>query len=184
MMFRALLTTLALAAPMAATAQAQSFTERWDGRKVARGDALMRTTMLDAHNRARSAYGSMPLLWNDTLASDALTYARKLAAERRFAHDPQRGVRVRQGENLWMGTRGAFSYAAMAASWIDERKDFRPGRFPDVSRTGNWSVVGHYTQIVWPGTTSVGCGVASNSTDDYLVCRYAPAGNVLGVVMR
>ncbi len=183
-MFRALLTALALLTPIAAMAEVQSFTERWDGRKVARGDALMRTTILDAHNKARKAYGSLPLYWDAALASAASAYASKLARENRFAHDPQKGVRVRQGENLWMGTRGAFSYAVMAASWIDERKDFKPGRFPDVSRTGDWSVVGHYTQVVWPGTTSVGCAIASNATDDYLVCRYAPAGNVVGVVMR
>lgn len=183
-MFRALLTVSMLAAPLAAAAQPQSLTQQWDGRRAARSDALMRATVLGAQNRARAAYGSVPLLWNNALAADALAYARTLARENRFAHDPQRGAKVRQGENLWMGTRGAFDYATMAAGWVDERKDFKPGRFPDISRTGNWSVVGHYTQIIWPGTTSVGCAVAGNASDDYLVCRYLPAGNVVGVVMR
>jgi hypothetical protein len=184
MIVRALLTGLVILTPMAAAAQVQSFRESWDGRGAARGDARMQAAMLGAHNRARAAYGSAPLLWNDALATSALNYARILARENRFAHDPQCGAKVRQGENLWMGTRGAFDYAAMAANWIDERKDFKPGRFPDVSRTGNWGVVGHYTQIVWPGTTSVGCAVASNNSDDYLVCRYLPAGNVVGVAMH
>ena len=139
---------------------------------------------MDAHNRERRLYGSTPLVWNEALAENALAYARQLARERRFAHDLQRGAKVRQGENLWMGTREAFPYSQMVGSWIDERKDFRPGRFPDVSRTGNWTVVGHYTQAVWPTTTSIGCGVASNADDDFLVCRYLPAGNVFGVVMR
>ena len=183
-MFRALLTVSMLAAPLAVTAQPQSFTQTWDGRKAVRSDAVMRATVLAAQNRARAAYGSTPLLWNDALAADALAYARTLARENRFGHDPQRGAKVRQGENLWMGTRGAFDYATMAAGWVDERKDFKPGRFPDVSRTGNWGVVGHYTQIVWPGTTSVGCAVASSAADDFLVCRYLPAGNVMGPVMR
>lgn len=184
MIVRALLTGLVALTPMAAAAQVQSFRESWDGRSAVRGDARMRETMLGAHNRARAAYRAAPLQWNDTLAASALAYARILARENRFGHDPQRGAKVRQGENLWMGTRDAFDYAVMAASWIDERKNYKSGRFPDVSRTGNWGVVGHYTQIVWPGTTSVGCALASNDSDDYLVCRYLPAGNVMGVVMR
>jgi Cysteine-rich secretory protein family len=183
-MIRALLTSLALLTPLAAHAQAQGYTEVWDGKAAARGDAAMKAAMMTAHNRAREAFGSAPLVWNDALAASALTYARVLAKESRFGHDPQKGAKVRQGENLWMGTRGAFDYATMAANWIDERKDFKPGRFPDVSRTGNWSVVGHYTQIVWPATTSFGCGLASNAEDDFLVCRYLPAGNMFGIELR
>ncbi len=169
---------------MAAAAQIQSYRELWDGRPAARGESLMRTAMTQAHNRARAAYGSAPLVWDDALAASARNYAGVLARENRFAHDPQREAAVREGENLWMGTRGAFDYATMASSWIGELKDFRPGRFPDISRAGNWKMVGHYTQIVWPTTTSFGCAVVSNATDDYLVCRYLPAGNVFGIVMR
>lgn len=184
MFVRALLTASLLATPIAVSAQAQSFTGEWDGRPAARSEALLRTAMLDVHNRARAAFGSVPLVWSEPLAQHALAFARTLARENRFAHDPQRGVKVRQGENLWMGTRGAFDYRAMADSWIDERKDYRPGKFPDISRTGNWTVVGHYTQAVWPGTTSVGCAVASTADDDFLVCRYLAAGNVMGVELR
>ena len=50
--------------------------------------------------------------------------------------------------------------------------------------SGDWSAVGHYTQIVWPTTRRVGCATASNRANDYLVCRYWPAGNVVGTVMR
>jgi hypothetical protein len=57
---------------------------------------------------------------------------------------------------------------------------FQRGVFPAVSRTGNWEDVGHYTQIVWPTTTRVGCAIASTSRTDYLVCRYSPAGNIDG----
>ncbi|UVO54042.1 CAP domain-containing protein [Sphingomonas sp. SUN039] len=184
MMIRALLTSLALLTPLAVSAQVQSYTQEWDGKAAPRSDAAMRAAMLVSHNRARAAFGSMPLVWNDALAANALAYARVLARENRFGHDPQKGAKVRQGENLWVGTRGAFDYAAMAASWVDERKDFKPGRFPDVSRTGNWGVVGHYTQIVWPASASVGCGLASNADDDFLVCRYLSAGNVYGSDLR
>jgi hypothetical protein len=34
--------------------------------------------------------------------------------------------------------------------------------------------------MVWPTTTRVGCAVASNAANDFLVCRYSPAGNIDG----
>ena len=52
------------------------------------------------------------------------------------------------------------------------------------SRTGNVSHVGHYTQIVWPTSRRVGCATASNRSKDVLVCRYLPAGNVVGTILR
>ena len=79
-----------------------------------------------------------------------------------------------------MGTRGAFSLEHMMGNWASEKSMFRPGIFPNVSTTGNWSDVGHYVQIVWPGTRRVGCGIRSSARDDYLVCRYAEPGNVIG----
>jgi Cysteine-rich secretory protein family len=144
----------------------------------------MRSAMIAAHNQARSEYGVAPLVWDEGLARDARTYARFLARTAKFEHDPQRGRRSRQGENLWMGTRTAYSYAQMIGHLVGERRFYQPGRFPDVSRTGEWSHVAHYTQIIWPTSQQVGCATASNRSDDYLVCRYFPAGNIVGVTMR
>jgi hypothetical protein len=79
-----------------------------------------------------------------------------------------------------MGTRGAFSYESMVGGWSSEARYFMPGQFPAVSRSGNWADVGHYTQMIWPTTTHVGCALASNARSDYLVCRYSPAGNIDG----
>lgn len=140
--------------------------------------------MMVAHNRARRDYGVGPLVWDDVLARDARAYAVQLARRNRFEHDPQSGRKVKQGENLWTGTRTAYRYDEMIGALVDERRFFMPGRFPAVSRTGDWSQVGHYTQIVWPTTRQVGCATASNRASDYLVCRYWPAGNVVGVTMR
>jgi len=79
-----------------------------------------------------------------------------------------------------MGTRGAFSPEQMVAGWLSERNDFRPGVFPAVSRSGNWFKVGHYSQILWPTTTRVGCAIQSSRAWDFLVCRYSPPGNIDG----
>ena len=183
-MRRVALTALGLLIPAALAASPQRATIPWaDPRPQARGEALLRSTMIAAHNQARRQYGVGPLVWDEVLARDAAAYARVLARTGRFEHAPQRR-RPPQGENLFMGTRGAYSYADMIGLLIDERRYFRPGRFPAVSRTGDWSAVAHYTQIVWPSSQRVGCATASNRSNDYLVCRYLPAGNIVGTVLR
>ena len=180
---RALFTALALIMPAAVLAVPQSATHAWGGRAAERGQALFRTTMIAAHNDARRRYGVAPLTWDVGLARDAAAYAASLSRTNRFEHDRQARLPP-QGENLWTGTRTAYSYGAMIGALVDERRFFRPGRFPAVSRTGNWSDVGHYTQIVWPTSQRVGCATASNRTHDYLVCRYLPAGNIMGTILR
>lgn len=140
--------------------------------------------MIAVHNEARRQYGVPPLAWDETLARDAATYAQVLARTGRFVHASVPLRRAGQGENLFMGTRPAYSYPAMVRLWVEERRQFRPGRFPNVSRSGNWSAVAHYTQIVWPWTTRLGCALASNRSNDFLVCRYSPPGNVVGTMLR
>ena len=65
-------------------------------------------------------------------------------------------------------------------NWIAEKAYYRNGQFPNVSRTGNWADVAHYTQVVWRGTTHVGCAIYPTRNWDYLICRYSPPGNVGG----
>lgn len=145
-----------------------------------RGEALLRRVMVRAHNEAREDVDVPPLQWDEGLAAQALTYARELARTRRFQHSDKAFRPTPQGENLWMGTRGAFTYAEMAATWEKERRYYRHRPVPNFSTTGDWRDVGHYTQMVWRETTALGCALASNPWDDYLVCRYTPPGNVYG----
>jgi Cysteine-rich secretory protein family len=135
--------------------------------------------VLAAHNAARAQAGVTPLAWDPALGNSAAAYARQLAITNIFQHSDRRARRG-VGENLWMGTRGAFGIERMVSDWASERRMFRAGVFPAVARTGNWSDVGHYSQIIWPTTTRVGCALASNARADYLVCHYAPAGNIDG----
>ena len=123
------------------------------------------------------------MVWNEWLATEARGYALKMAQSGVFRHDPTPGRRAKMGENLWRGTRGAFSYDIMLGQMIDERQQFRSGVFPNVSTTGQWEQVAHYTQMVWPSTTEVGCAMVSNADTDYFVCRYAPTGNMDGVAL-
>ena len=132
--------------------------------------------LLAAHNRERARVGAPALQWDPQLAASAASYGPALARIGRLQHSPK-GSRPGQRENLWMGTRGAFSPEQMVGSWVAERAYFRPGVFPNVSRTGNWMDVSHYTQLIWPTTTRVGCAIHTQGGWDYLICRYSPPGN-------
>jgi hypothetical protein len=138
--------------------------------------------VLAAHNAERARMGMPPLAWDPQLGTAAAVYARQMAFTGLFKHS-DRQARRGIGENLWMGSRGAFSVEAMVGGWSSEKRYFTRGVFPNNSNTGNWADVGHYTQMIWPTTQRVGCAVASTPRIDYLVCRYSPAGNIDGRVL-
>ena len=67
-------------------------------------------------------------------------------------------------------------------SWYDEVEHWNFG-----SSRSNGGVTGHFTQIVWRSSVEVGCAVNSNCNNMFggmgnsaVVCRYAPAGNMMG----
>jgi len=82
------------------------------------------------------------------------------------------------GENLAAGTGGGFGPGQAVKSWTDESKDFDPGN-PQPS---------HFTQVVWKGTTQLGCAVAqcdgifnaSFGKAAFHVCEYSAQGNIIG----
>jgi hypothetical protein len=136
--------------------------------------------LLAAHNRERGAQGIAPLAWDPALAAEAARWGAELAASGAFEHEPDDGEEDPQGENLWAGTKGAYAPEEMVEGWIEEKRHFRPGRFPDNSATGDFADVGHYTQLMWRDTDRVGCALAAGAEEEVLVCRYRTAGNVVG----
>jgi hypothetical protein len=136
--------------------------------------------LLAAHNRERTGAGIPALAWDPVLAAEAASWGRQLAASGEFEHAPDRGGEDPQGENLWAGTPGAYAPEEMVDGWIEEKKHFRPGRFPDNSATGDFADVGHYTQLMWRESDRVGCALAAGKDEEVLVCRYRTAGNVVG----
>lgn len=135
--------------------------------------------VLAVHNRERALVGALPLSWDPELAAAAAGYGPTLSRLGKLVHS-EYSTRRGQGENLFMGSRGAYSLDDMTADWVAEKKLYRSGVFPKVSRTGHFEDVGHYTQMVWRTTTRVGCAIHSDSRWDFLICRYSPPGNVLG----
>ena len=127
-------------------------------------------SLLAAHNRDRAAHCAPPLAWSEDLARSAQAWADGLRARGCvFEHS-----RTRYGENLAGGTSGVLDGEAVAAMWYDEgqRYDYRRGGFS--------MQTGHFTQLVWTETTSVGCGVTTCRGMDLWVCQYDPPGNVEG----
>lgn len=149
--------------------------------EAARGADLLRVVMIDAHNGERSALALPPLEWDDALAADAARYADDMARSGLFRHSARGTRTIPSGENLWMGPRRLYGYDVMVGSFLDEKRLTRiEGKLPDLSRTGRWQDVGHYTQMIWRGTRKVGCALGDGPQNEYLVCRYFPAGNAFG----
>ncbi|HEX3422565.1 MAG TPA: CAP domain-containing protein [Sphingomicrobium sp.] len=139
----------------------------------ATGDLAAR--LLEAHNHERALVGAPPLEWDSKLAADAASYGPVLATLRHLVHSPRDG-RHGERENLAMAWHGTLSPEQLVDLWSREKRLLEPGLFPDVSSTGNWEDVAHYTQMVWPTTTHVGCAIFAADWD-YLICRYSPPGN-------
>ncbi len=136
--------------------------------------------LLAAQNAERAKLGVPALKWDAGLAADARQWADQLAATGRFEHSADQPGKEPQGENLWAGTPRAFSPEAMVGLWAAEKRDYKPGVFPNNSRSGDVEQVGHYTQLIWRATGQVGCATAIGKKEEVLVCRYSEAGNVYG----
>jgi len=133
-------------------------------------------TLLEAHNKYRAEAGVPPMVWSSALTAIAQRWADHLA---KFSHALEHSGMLDLGENVAMSASGKKSAAALVQLFASEKRQFSGGTFPDVSRTGDWHAVAHYTQMVWRNTTEVGCGAAKGGGNDYLVCEYAPEGNIL-----
>ena len=84
----------------------------------------------------------------------------------------------------WVGQNICFAsydqtFTECINDWASEREKWQYGVGPSPAD----SVVGHYTQIIWANTTSIGCAKAQcgGSWSYVLVCNYGPGGNVKGV---
>ena len=129
--------------------------------------------ILAAHNAYRTSLGLTPLRWSDQLESKAQDWADHLAEIGQLVHNGY-------GQNLAMAEAGTQSLTQLVDLWGSEQAYFTNGNFPDISTTGNWEDVGHYSQMVWRATAEVGCGFAEANGNDVLVCDYNPPGNVMG----
>lgn len=126
------------------------------------GDAL-----LAAHNRFRAAHCTPPLSWSDELARVAQGWADTLRDRGcAFEHN-----RTGYGENLAAGSTGYIDADAAVTMW------YREVDLYDFARPGFAMDTGHFTQVIWRGSTHVGCGRSECDGMTTWVCNYDPPGN-------
>ena len=133
----------------------------------ARAAASPAAAWVDAHNRYRAKHCAAALSWSAKLAAVAQRWANSLR-DRGCAFGHSGGS---YGENLAAGTSGTLDAESVVKMWYDEVAQYR---FPD----GGFSMkTGHFTQVVWRGTSQLGCARARCSGIDVWVCQYDPPGN-------
>jgi uncharacterized protein YkwD len=140
------------------------------------GDSFI-DTCLRLHNAERTPLGIPALKWSEDLAESALDWAKTSAKRNKMSHSDGR---VHIGENVAYTGSKPNSLERLIGMWTDEKENYVHKPYPDCTRTGDTGDVGHYTQIIWKDTTEVGCGVATGSGRDYIVCQYKTSGNRRG----
>jgi uncharacterized protein YkwD len=126
--------------------------------------------LLDAHNQLRARHCAPPLRWSATLARTAQAWADRLA--RRGCPLEHSGGAL--GENLASATPGALDHGGVVRLWYSEIARYR------FARGGFSASTGHFTQLVWRGSSELGCGSSRCAELELWVCNYDPPGNVLG----
>ena len=154
------------------------------GLTPADGDAYI-NAILFHHNQARANHDADPLVWNATVADTAAITANTCE----FSHYIPEGAG--QGQNLFTTSGPVFNVTGgITEGWYKGEFQamlpyFGAPSLDDVV----FHEVGHLTQVLWKGTTSVGCfsldcgarmtiGGQPSNLNKYTVCNYYPAGNI------
>jgi uncharacterized protein YkwD len=134
---------------------------------------------LDFHNKVRKEVGSSTLEWSAELAAYAQEWADNLAKKDcKMEHRPNEGKWKRiYGENIFWGSGAEYNLVDACKSWYSEIKDYKHEKL----NSTNWYAAGHYTQMVWRNTKSVGIAMAQCSSGAVIiVANYNPPGNYMG----
>ncbi|KFK40371.1 hypothetical protein AALP_AA3G364900 [Arabis alpina] len=128
---------------------------------------------LEVHNKARALVGVGPMVWNETLATYAQSYADERAGDCAMMHSSGPF-----GENLAAGW-GTMSGPVATEYWMTEKENYD---YDTNTCGGADGVCGHYTQIVWRDSVRLGCGSVRCNNDEYIwvICSYDPPGNYIG----
>lgn len=147
----------------------------------------LNTVALASHNSYRTRHKSPAMSLNNSVKATAQSWANTIATTGNFAHSSSTR-RNGAGENLYAyyttGTSIKADVLAKSAvdSWYNEVSKY------NYSSPGFSMATGHFTQVVWKGSTALGCGAAQGTKTInnvkynafYVVCQYSPAGNIQG----
>ena len=131
-------------------------------------------TLLNRINKYRASHQAGPESWDAGLASQAQQWVDYLAATGKFEHGGHNGA----GQNLYgaSGDQDA-TKACIAATdlWYSEVKNYDWNN-PVFSQN-----TGHFTQVVWKGSTRVGYAMAKRPSGGYVIsAHYVVPGNLTG----
>lgn len=132
---------------------------------------------LGAHNALRAQHGAPPLEWDETCAQSAQRAAQECMDQGQMHHN---NIDDGQGQNLFMSSKGGQANEdggkVATTAWYSEIKDY------DFNDPGFGGSTGHFTQLVWKGTTKVGMCKVRGDQDGmdtvYIAANYAPSGNI------
>ncbi|KAI4716122.1 PR-1-like protein [Aureobasidium sp. EXF-10727] len=142
--------------------------------------------VLVSHNVHRANHSASDLIWDNALASTAA----KIASTCVYAHNTTTDGGG-YGQNIAAGLTADNITAIITELFYNSEVGYFKNLYgqaqPDMTNFGNW---GHFSQIVWKGTSKVGCATqycpkglanAGPYTPPYFtVCNYGPPGNYLG----
>ncbi|EGF81884.1 hypothetical protein BATDEDRAFT_31495 [Batrachochytrium dendrobatidis JAM81] len=136
------------------------------------GIGAVEKSCLDAHNYYRAMVGVPPLSWSTTLQNIAQRYAQELMG------NPLKHSSLRTyGENLDRMTGATLTCEHAMETFFNEYQHYSGER---IFVNAQFEKYGHYTQLIWPSTNSVGCGMANDGHEWNFVCEYYPPGNYVG----
>jgi uncharacterized protein YkwD len=125
--------------------------------------------VLATHNEKRRLHMDTPdLLWDDTIALSAQSYADDYSCNGTLVHSHN----PIYGENLALG----FNTTAAVTAWYDEISLY------DYNSPGFSTQTGHFTQVIWKSSTKIGCGWKDCGSyyGQYSICQYWTPGNWAG----
>lgn len=129
-----------------------------------------RKQALKEMNDYRKKHQAPPLKLDDKLNSYAQQWADELARTNTFRHRSER----KYGENIAMGSGDRYKEAVKM--WYDEVQNY------NFKRPGFTSGTGHFSQVVWKSSKTVGVGVATSKSSGMtvVVANFDPPGNFMG----
>ncbi|KAK6462805.1 hypothetical protein DFJ63DRAFT_313936 [Scheffersomyces coipomensis] len=134
-------------------------------------DVQFESDILTAHNEKRALHGVPPLVWDNTLTQFAYNYAINNYNCNNVQLIHSGGP---YGENLAAGYSGGYD---PVDAWYNEISQY------DFSDPGFSEATGHFTQVVWKSTSTLGCAriTCDNAWGQYTICEYSDTrGNIIG----
>ncbi len=127
--------------------------------------------ILNEHNFYRKIVGAPPVFWSDTVEKYAIEQVAEIIENpNNYKINPYYGINIYRSPENPTPTK-------IVEYWAKEQRYYHG----EVIDEKNVELVGHYTQIIWKQTFSIGCALGQTKGGVYVVvCLYNPKGNCIG----